>query len=247
MGMLEGKVAVITGAGSGIAKAATKIFVREGAKVVAVDISGKEKDTAAEIGDGVLPVHCDVSKDEDVPAMFAAAVREFGYVDTVLNVAGTHGGRGRDVLTVTEFEKMTAVNLRGVLLVTEHAVPLMLDHGGGSFVNVSAAAAINVQGQTSFMYGAAKAGVQALTKAVAVEYGTRGIRANAIAPGFTYTEYMHGQAPESLALMSAKAAVGRAGTPEELAEVAAFLASDRASFVSGVIIPVDGGWTARLA
>ncbi|MGF7235606.1 MAG: SDR family NAD(P)-dependent oxidoreductase [Frankia sp.] len=246
MGILEGKVAVITGAGSGIAKAATKIFVREGAKVVAADISGAEKDTAADIGENVLPVHCDVSQDADVEALFAATLKEFGRVDAVLNVAGTHGRRPPEVVTVDEFEKMTAVNLRGVLLVTQHALPAMIAGGGGAFVNVSSVSAINVQNRTSFMYAAAKSGVHALTKSVAVEYGPQGIRANAIAPGFTFTEIMRGT-PEVIREMSAKAALNRAGKPEELAEVAAFLASDRASFVTGTIIPVDGGWTARLA
>ncbi|MGF7234642.1 MAG: SDR family NAD(P)-dependent oxidoreductase [Frankia sp.] len=246
MGILEGKVAVITGAGSGIAKAATKIFVREGAKVVAADISGAEKDTAADIGENVLPVHCDVSQDADVEALFAATLKEFGRVDAVLNVAGTHGRRPPEVVTVDEFETMTAVNLRGVLLVTQHALPAMIAGGGGAFVNVSSVSAINVQNRTSFMYAAAKSGVHALTKSVAVEYGPQGIRANAIAPGFTLTEIMRG-GPEIIREMSAKAALNRAGKPEELAEVAAFLASDRASFVTGTIIPVDGGWTARLA
>ncbi|OHV30882.1 MULTISPECIES: SDR family NAD(P)-dependent oxidoreductase [Pseudofrankia] len=246
MGILDGKVAVITGAGSGIAKASAKVFVREGAKVVAADISGAEKDTAAEVGEGVLPVHCDVSKDADVAAMFQAALREFGRVDAVLNVAGTHGRRPPEVLTVDEFDKMTAVNLRGVLLVTQHAIPAMLEGGGGAFVNVSSVSAINVQSRTSFMYAAAKSGVHALTKSVAVEYGPRGIRANAIAPGFTFTEIMT-MGPDLLREMSSKAALNRAGHPQELAEVAAFLASDRASFLTGVIIPVDGGWSAKLA
>ena len=246
MGILDGKVAVITGAGSGIAKASTKVFVREGAKVVAADISGAEKDTAVEVGHGVLPVHCDVSKDDDVVAMFEAAMAEFGRVDAVLNVAGTHGSRPPEVLTVDEFEKMTAVNLRGVLLVTQHAIPLMLVSGGGAFVNFSSVSSLNVQSRTSLMYAAAKAGVNSLTKSVAVEYGSRGIRANAIAPGFTFTEIMRG-GPDLLREMGAKAALNRAGRPQELAEVAAFLASDRASFVTGVILPVDGGWTARLA
>ena len=243
--MLDGKIAVITGAGSGIAKQATTVFVREGATVVAVDISGAEKDTAAEVGTNVVPVHCDVSNDDEVAALFATVRTEFGRVDAVLNVAGTHGIRPPDVLTVDEFEAMTAVNLRGVLLVTQHAVPLMLAGGGGAFVNVSSISSVNVESHTSFMYAAAKAGVNALTKAVAVEYGPQGIRANVIAPGFTFTEVLGDETPV-LREMASKAALRRAGTPLELAEVAAFLASDRASFVTGVVLPVDGGWSARL-
>ncbi len=245
-GMLDGKTVVITGAGSGIAKASTKVCVREGATVVAVDISGAEKDTAAEVGHNVLPVHCDVSNDDEVAALFETVRNKLGRVDAVFNVAGTHGVRPPEVLTVNEFEKMTAVNLRGVLLMTQFAVPIMVANGGGSFVNVSSISSVNVQNYTSFMYAAAKAGMNALTKAVAVEYGRQGIRANVIAPGFTFTEYMGEETP-LLREMGEKAALGRAGTPLELAEVAAFLASDRASFVTGVILPVDGGWSARLA
>jgi NAD(P)-dependent dehydrogenase (short-subunit alcohol dehydrogenase family) len=245
-GMLDGKIVLITGAGSGIAKASTKVCVREGATVIAVDISGAEEETAAEVGRQVRPVHCDVARDDQVAALFDTVRSDFGRVDAVLNVAGTHGVRPPEVLTVDEFEKMTAVNLRGVLLVTQHAVPIMIASRGGSFVNVSSISSVNVQNYTSFMYAAAKAGVNALTKAVAVEYGRQGIRANVIAPGFTFTEYM-GEPTPLLQEMGSKSALGRAGTPEELAEVAAFLASDRASFVTGVILPVDGGWSAQLA
>jgi len=246
MAMLDGNIAVITGAGSGIAKQATKVFVREGATVVAVDISGAEKDTAAEVGTNVLPVHCDVANDGDVAALFETVRAEYGRVDAVLNVAGTHGVRPPEVLTVEEFDTMTSVNLRGLLLVTQHALPFMLAGGGGAFVNVSSISSINVESHTSFMYAAAKSGVNALTKAIAVEYGRQGIRANVIAPGFTFTEFLGEETP-LLREMGSKAALGRAGTPQELAEVAAFLASDRASFVTGVVFPVDGGWSARLA
>src|SRR5438477_2189289 len=133
MGILDGKVAVITGAGAGIARAAARVFVREGAKVVAVDVSGAEKETATELGESVLPVRCDVSSDADVVAMFDLTMKQFGRVDAVLNVAGTHGVRHPDVVSVAEYEKMTQVNLRGVLLVTEQALPLMLANGGGAF------------------------------------------------------------------------------------------------------------------
>lgn len=246
MGALDGKIVLITGAGSGIGKQTAKVCVREGATVIAVDFNGTETATAAELGEKVFAVHCDVAKDNEVAALFETIRTKFGRVDAVMNVAGTHGRRPPGVLTVDEFDKMTAVNLRGVLLITQHAVPLMIANGGGAFVNVSAIAAVNVERHTSFMYAAAKAGVNALTKSVAVEYGRQGIRANAIAPGYTFTEFMGGETPMSRE-MSAKSALGRAGTPQELAEVAMFLASDRASFVTGVILPVDGGWSAQLS
>jgi NAD(P)-dependent dehydrogenase (short-subunit alcohol dehydrogenase family) len=245
MTMLEGKVMVITGAGSGIGKQATKICVREGAKVVAVDFSGAEKATAAEFGANVLPVHCDIAKDDEVAALFTTVQSEFGRLDGVMNVAGTHGYRPPEIITVDEFEKMTSVNLRGVLLVTQHAVPLMVANGGGAFVNVSSISSVNVERHTSFMYSAAKSGVNTLTKYVAVEYGRQGIRANAIAPGFTFTEFMGDESP-IIREMASKSALGRAGTAQELAEVAAFLISDRASFVTGMVLPVDGGWSAML-
>jgi NAD(P)-dependent dehydrogenase (short-subunit alcohol dehydrogenase family) len=245
MGTLDGKIVLITGAGAGIGKQAAKVCVREGATVVAVDFSGAEKTTAAEIGPNVLPVHCDVAIDDDVAALFETVHSKFGRVDAVMNVAGTHGRRPPGVLTVDEYEKMTAVNLRGVLLVTQHSVPLMIASGGGAFVNVSSISSVNVESRTSFMYAAAKAGVNALTKSVAVEYGRQGIRANAIAPGFTFTEFMGEETPV-IREMGAKSALGRPGKPQELAEVAAFLISDRASFVTGVILAVDGGWSAKL-
>src|SRR5579864_552385 len=245
MGMLEGKIVLITGAGSGIGKQAAKVCVREGATVVAVDFSGAEKSIAIELGEKALAVHCDVAKDDEVAALFETVRARFGRVDAVMNVAGTHGRRPPSVLTVDEFEKMTAVNLRGVLLITQHAVPLMLANGGGAFVNVSSISSVSVESHTSFMYAAAKAGVNALTRSVAVEYGRQGIRANAIAPGFTFTEFMGEETP-FVREMGSKSALGRAGTPQELAEVAAFLVSDRASFVTGMVLPVDGGWSAKL-
>lgn len=243
--MLADKVVLITGAGSGIGKQAVGVCVREGATVIAVDFNGSENDTAAHFGDSVVPLHCDVARDADVVAMFDFVRSRFGRLDVVMNVAGTHGRRPPEILTVTEFERMTEVNLRGVLMITEHAVPLMIENGGGAFVNISAIAAVNVERHTSFMYAAAKAGVNAFTKSIAVEYGRQGIRANAIAPGFTFTEFMGEETPH-VREMGAKSAIGRPGTALELAEAAAFLASDRASFITGVILPVDGGWSAQL-
>jgi NAD(P)-dependent dehydrogenase (short-subunit alcohol dehydrogenase family) len=246
--LLEGKVAVITGAGSGMAKASTRIFVREGAKVVAADISGAEKDTAAEIGEGVLPIHCDVTRESDVEAMINAALGEFGRVDCVLNVAGI-GAPGRiHELKMEDFDATMDVNLRGVLLGMKHGIRAMVDNdSGGAIVNWSSVGGLNASTFGTATYSASKAGVIAVTKAGAVEYGPRKIRVNAICPGFILTEIMGAAGREHFPEMFEKAALGRAGEPAEVAEVAAFLVSDRASFITGAIIPVDGGWSAKLA
>ncbi|HKE72661.1 MAG TPA: glucose 1-dehydrogenase [Acidimicrobiales bacterium] len=248
MGMLEGKVALITGAGSGMAKASSRIFVREGASVVAADISGAEKDTAAELGDAVVPVHCDVTVEADVEAAVAAAVERFGRLDVVLNVAGIGAPEPIHELSAGTYDSILDVNLRGVLHGLKHGIRAMLDGGhGGAVVNWSSVGGLNASGFPTAVYSASKAGVIAVTKAAAVEYGGQGIRVNAICPGFIQTEIMGRSGGQKFPEMFEKAALGRAGEPPEVAEVAAFLASDRASFVSGAIVPVDGGWSAKIA
>ena len=247
MGELDGKVAVITGAGSGMARASTRIFVREGAKVLAADISGRENDTAAELGDAVVPFHCDVTQEPEVEAMFAAALEAFGRVDAVLNVAGIGGAQPLADITLDEYDKIMAVDLKGVLLGTKHGIRTMLPSGGGAIVNWSSTGGMNASVLPVSVYSAAKAGVISFTKAAAVEYGDRGIRANAICPGFVETELSGGPgSAERFPQVVQGQALKRGAHPDEIAEVASFLASDRASFITGAIIAVDGGMTARL-
>jgi NAD(P)-dependent dehydrogenase (short-subunit alcohol dehydrogenase family) len=244
-GLLDGKVAVITGAGSGMAKASVKVFVREGAKVVAGDISGAEKDTAAEVGGSVLPMHCDVTQEADVAAMIAAAIEEYGRLDAVLHVAGIADGLMIKDVTTEHYDRTMDIDLRGVLFGMKHGMKAMAKTGGGSIVNWSSVGGLNASMGTG-VYAAAKAGVIALTKTGAIEGGLRNIRVNAICPGYIETEIM-GAAGSDIPGIREKAALGRGGQPHEVAEVAAFLCSDKASFVSGAIIPVDGGWSSRTA
>jgi NAD(P)-dependent dehydrogenase (short-subunit alcohol dehydrogenase family) len=243
---LDGKVAVITGAGSGMAKVASKVFVREGAKVVAADVSGDEQKTATEVGEHVMPFHCDVSQEDQVEALFDAAVREFGRVDAMLNVAGVGIGGPMADVDMAEYDRVLDVDLRGVFLGTKHAIRAMLESGGGSIINWSSLAAFGAAYDTS-VYSTAKAGVLAITRAAASEYGARGIRANTICPGMIVTTEGMGALSTDLYPDLAKAsAMGRPGNPEEVAELASFLASDRSSYISGAAIPIDGGQSCQL-
>jgi NAD(P)-dependent dehydrogenase (short-subunit alcohol dehydrogenase family) len=246
MGELDGKVAVITGAGSGMGRASAEVFAREGAKILAVDVTGRQDDTAKDLGDAVVACQCDVSDESQVVAMFEAARDTFGRVDAVLNVAGIGGFGMLADLQLEEYDRVLNVNLKGVMLGTKHGINAMLPTGGGSIVNWASIGGLGASPGTS-AYSASKAGVISFTKSAAVEYGAQGVRANAVCPGFVETALTGGPGSGArFPQLIEASALKRAGQPEEVAELASFLASDRASFITGAVISIDGGTTAKI-
>lgn len=248
MGVLAGKVAVVTGAASGIGEAIAARFVAEGASVVLADISGNEQAVAADLGDRALGVHADVSIAADVQAMIAAAVDRFGGLDVLCNNAGIEGSSRPIVETPDEeFDRIIQVNLVSVFLGLKYGVPAMIARGGGSIVNTASIAGLVGFGGVG-PYGAAKAGIVQLTRVAALEVAQHGIRVNAICPAAVLTPLMRAFAdrePERAAQVVAQQPISRFAEPTEIAHLAVYLASDASSFVTGTAIPIDGGYTAR--
>jgi NAD(P)-dependent dehydrogenase (short-subunit alcohol dehydrogenase family) len=242
---LEGKVAIVTGAGSGIGWAAAHLFAAEGANVVCADISGREDDVAASIGAAAVPVHDDVTSGDDVKRMVDTAAQQFGTLDVLMNNAGA-GGPHLRLADVEEemFDNLIALNLRGTFLGMKYAVPALLRSGGGSIVNTASASAL-VGWKGLATYAAAKAAVVQLTKSAELDYAKEGIRINAICPGMTYTG-LAGAAPTDAIPDGSylPTPMSRWGQPAELASAALFLASSESSFVTGAVLAVDGGYAA---
>ncbi|WP_344261154.1 SDR family NAD(P)-dependent oxidoreductase [Actinomadura napierensis] len=259
--LLDGKSAVVTGAGSGVGRASALRFAEEGARLVCADISlERVEETAkliAEAGGTAVAVRADVSVEDDVVAMLGAAVENFGRLDVLFNNVGIPtprlGARLEDH-TVEDFERLTSVNLRGVFLGCKHAVLRFKEQAdGGVILNTGSVAGL--VGWGGSVYGATKGAVHQLTRAVAIEGAPFGIRVNAICPaGMPYTNFMaagglrNGDAAaqeEAARQVGASHPLGRPITAEDCAEAAVYLVSDRAANITGVLLPVDGGYVAR--
>ncbi|MGQ0623305.1 MAG: SDR family NAD(P)-dependent oxidoreductase [Sporichthyaceae bacterium] len=242
-GRLDGKVAIITGSGSGIGAATARRFHAEGAKVVLADISGQQEAIAKELGDGALSVHTDVSNGESVQAAIAAAVSTFGKLDIMYNNAGIDGEIA-PVADMSEdgWDKVQSINLRGVFLGIKYAIPAMLASGGGSIINTASMAATVAFPQMS-SYCAAKGGVVMLTKTAAAENAAQGIRVNSISPGTIETAITASLPQDMIKAIIANNPVKRIADASEVASLAVFLASDESSFITGSDYLIDGGYT----
>ena len=242
----EGKVALVTGGGSGIGKASALAFAREGAKVVIVDVvaeAGKETVRLIEANGEALFIKADVSQATEVREMFQKAIAAYGSIDCAVNNAGVEGVSTSIVAcTEKDWDRVIDINLKGVWLCMKYEISYMREQGGGSIVNMASIAGLR-GGLVRFSpYITSKHGVVGLTKAAAVEYAKMGIRVNAICPGFIQTPMLKNQDQNWIDYVIP---AGRLGTPEEVAEAVVWLASDAASFVTGHALVVDGGSMAQ--
>jgi NAD(P)-dependent dehydrogenase (short-subunit alcohol dehydrogenase family) len=252
-GLLDGKAALITGAGGGIGGAAALAFAREGARVAVADIAAEAAAaTVARInalGGQAIALAGDVSRDADVGRMVDDTIAAFGRLDCAFNNAGIAGwqvdaaGKKTAEWSEAAFDRMIAVNLKGVWLCLRHELPRMQAQGGGAIVNTASIAGLAGL-PTSSAYVAAKHGVVGLTKTAAIEYAEAGIRVNAVCPGYIRTP-MTGEVMQRRGeAILAQTPMRRMGAPDEIAEMVVWLCSDRASFVSGAAYNVDGGYMA---
>ena len=244
MGILQGKVAVVTGASRGIGRAIAEVFAREGARVI---ICGRKQETldqvAREIGPAVKPVACHLGRLDQVEGMVATAKREFGRIDILVNNAGTNLAHGPCLeMTDEQFDKMVEINMKSAFRLVNLVAPGMCERGCGSIINIASMSGLRPQSH-SLLYSMTKAALIMMTQSYALELGPRGVRVNAIAPGLIQTslsEYYWKDEKRSAEVFG-RQPIQRIGQPAEIAEVALLMASERSSYMTGQTVVVDGG------
>ena len=251
MARLEGKVAIITGGGTGIGKTTALRFAKEGAKVIVTDINlDSASQTVAEIkeagGDAHAIAH-DVSREEQWEQVVAATVNQYGKLDILFNNAGIYMIKPLTEITLEDWNKLMAINVTGVFLGMKHAMPVMAKQQGGSVINASSIAGL-IGAPGHVLYGASKGAVRIMTKDAAIEYAGQGVRVNSIHPGYIDTDmvtYASEATKHSKAELAQGVPSGRLGTVEDVANMVLFLASDESGHVTGAEFVIDGGGTAR--
>ena len=243
---LTNKVALITGAGNGIGQATAEKFAREGARLALCDLNfekvARVAETIAALGTDTMALRADVSRLNDMNIAVKHVLEAYGRVDVLVNNAGITRDATLKNLNEERFDEVIAVNLKGVYNSAHAVLPAMLAQGSGVILNASSVVALYGNfGQTS--YAATKSGVIGMTKTWARELGRKGIRANAVCPGFIGTDMVRNMPASVLEEITSRVPEGRLGTPEEVANVYAFLASDEATYVNGAVIEVSGGIT----
>lgn len=244
---LQGKVAIVTGGGSGIGEAIAKVFAQEGAKVAIGDISDKTQsvvDSIHEAGGEAVFIRCNVAQESDVEEMVKQTVDRYGKLDILVANAGISHHDVAHELAIEDWERVLSVNLTGVFLTNKHALRHMLENSSGSIINIASAAGI-VGKEEANSYSASKAGVVNLSRSEGIQYAKFGIRVNAVCPGYIQTPMIAGRSEELYEEYRSLQPMNRFGKPEEIAKACLFLASDDASFVTGTTLAVDGGYTAQ--
>ena len=241
MNLLENKVCIVTGGGRGIGQATAEKFIDESATVIIADFDEATGTATAEyLGDQCSFVKTDVSQSESVQSLIKRVKADHGSIDVIVNNAGILQDQTLEKMDEEEFDKVIQVNMRGVYLCTKYAAEVMREQGSGVILNASSVVArFGNFGQTNYV--AAKAGLEGMTKVWARELGKHGIRVNAVAPGFIQTDMIAGMPEKIIKMMGAKVPLKRWGQPEDVANLYCFLASDEASYISGVVLQVDGG------
>jgi NAD(P)-dependent dehydrogenase (short-subunit alcohol dehydrogenase family) len=247
-GRLEGKVCVITGAGGGMGADAAVRFAEEGAKVVVADLDGEAAGKVAEDFAG-LAVQVDVADEDSVEALYAAAAERFGGIDVLYNNAGISPADDASILEtdLEAWERVQAVNTRGVFLCCKHGIPHLLERGGGSVINVASFVALVGAATSQISYTASKGAVLSLSKELGVQFARRGIRVNALCPGPVETPLLlriWSETPGAAERRLVHVPMGRMAKPREIVNAALFLASDESSYVNAATFVVDGGLTA---
>ena len=243
--MFNEKVAVITGGASGIGLATAKKLVGEGANVVLVDWNQDVSDIAKSLSNNCIGIRCDVSSDTDVQKCVSEVIERYGHIDYLVANAGIGGGPNKaHEVSVDEWNKVIGVNQTGIFLMNKYVIGEMLKTGGGAIVNTSSMYGL-VGTTMSFAYSASKGAINQMTRSLALTYARDNIRVNAIAPGYVDTPILASVPKEMKDAMANQLPVGRLGEDTEIANLICYLLSDNATFITGAIVPIDGGFTAQ--